>query len=155
MATLICCAVLVFNGCTGKDGAPGATGPAGATGNANVQTAFGLAYSNLWVNQGTYYSYAFTNTSISNADNDDVMAYCQTSTGGAYFALPTTSFLIGGDNLAFSYTNSLITFYYVYSSAPTITVNFKVVVIPPGLRTNPNVNIKDYESVKKALDLKD
>jgi hypothetical protein len=155
MAAFMFIAVLVFNGCKGKDGAPGATGPTGATGNANVHTGTVTVSPGSWsLLQAGEYTTSYTDASLTDANNDGVEAFVSFSSG-QWLPLPLTYVFFSGDQLLYGYQNGAVTFIYEYTSAPTSSMNFKVVVIPPGMRTNPNVNVKNYESLKKALNLKD
>ena len=148
MVMLMSITAILFNGCKGKDGAPGATGPAG---NANVHSGTVSVTPGSWSNPQTgEYTAAFSDPSLTNATVDGVEAFISPD-GVTWLAIPQTSLLVNGDNMSYAYQNGAVTFIYLYTSAPTVTVYLKVVVIPPALRTNPNVNYKNYESLKKAF----
>lgn len=149
----------VFSACT-KEGPPG---PAGEDGNAEVHTVLLNANSFAW--DGTYYwRYAtWSNVSILTADvnaSGAVMLY-ETNGSGGWFAVPY-SFNLGNDVSAhtfFQHATGQVRVYVALSddSDPgSYSSTFKLVCIPSSARkAHPDLNLTDYEEVKKTFHLKD
>ncbi len=151
--------VLMFGACTKpKDGAPGAQGPQG---NANVQsntftvTSWGYTAPDYYVN--------LSESSITqDIINTGAVLVYQTN-GTTNVQLPYTVY----PNSTYSETwVSLITVGNVkilvedsdqtQPNNPGAGIQFKVVVMASrSMLQNPHVNFKDFESVKKAFNLKD
>ncbi len=158
MATLIGVSALVLNGCSGKDGAPGAQGPEG---NANVLT---MAYSIL-PSQWAYSSPVLWVDLIDNDITADIMnsgavlVYMENgsyTTQLPYTYYPTTT-----------YSETMSAIHYLGNVEIDIQdsdagtpgtpgpISFKVVTLSSRkMLQNPHVNFKDYESVKRAFNLK-
>jgi hypothetical protein len=150
-------AAITFNGC--KKGDTGPAGTAGTNGVANISNSVVTVYPADWQNIGTgYWGVGINNSNIVSATNDAVFGYMQlpTSSVTAFIALPTSNMLAGGDQVLYSYSAGKFQLYYQYATAPTTSIQIKMVVIPPaGRLANPNVNYKNYEEVKKVFNLKD
>jgi hypothetical protein len=149
--------VLMFGACTkAKDGAPGTNGTNGvngANGVANISTRLYTVTPGSWSSSGSgVWTYSATDLDITDFNVDAVMVYYYG--GSSYFAIPATSLLIGGDNLVFSFSTNQINLIYLNSTAPTITTQYKVVVIPPAMK-KPNIDYKNYAAVKAAYNLID
>jgi hypothetical protein len=141
-------------------------GPAGPAGNANVSsTTFSV---NTWSWNSPYYyaNFSVPDLTSSNINSAAVLVYFST-TSGTWFAVPYTQYTstydyhmgfsnsIGNVQVTWIYDNSLSS-----GSDPNTyygtSVRYKIVVIPPAERkANPNLNVRDYNAVKKAFNLKD
>lgn len=143
---LMSLAVVVMIGCSkpkdgaqGPQGVSGTNGTNGTNGNANVKSDF--IYATVWVSAGTnLYSCKISVPDISDALNDAVMLYYQPPASSSYFALPASSLINAGDELSFSIQNGFVTMFYSSSKAPG-QMGFKVVVIPPAMKKNYNVEL--------------
>lgn len=153
--------VTTFLSACKKEEVVGPTGPAGADGNANVKSVTFSSVAADWTGDGAA-GYSITiNSSIITADivaSGAVLCYMDIS--GTTYALPY-SYLYNG------YTRHML---YTYETG-SVTVNrrdddgattnpgssmakIKVVAISSsGLIQNPNVDLSNYEEVKKAFDL--
>ena len=155
---LIGVSAIVLNGCSGRDGAPGAQGPEG---NANVLT---MGYSILpsqWAYSSPVLWVDLVDPDIT-ADimnSGAVLVYKENgsfTTQLPYTYYPTTS-----------YTETMSATHYVGNveidiedsdgAAPATPgpITFKVVTMSSRkLLQNPHINFKDYESVRRAFNLK-
>lgn len=155
-------AILTFNGCKGKDGAPGAQGPAGTNGNANV-TSGTVTVSN-WTYDGTNKLYKATiiDNNITQAIVDEGVVLVYLISGGGNLALPVTiyptstysetiSFVYGLQQVVLSIQDSDLT-----QPGTPGSINFRVVKIAPsGIIAHPDVDFKNYTQVKAAFNLND
>lgn len=153
-------ASLIISSCA-KDGE---TGPAGKDGNANVQSILLNATSSSWGFDNTYKwsSATWTGVSIltSSTINSGAMMLYEGGSGN-WLAVPYT-FSIGTTGISFN------SFYEVIPNSITVynqlsdgsnpspgAVQYRLVCIPPaGLAAHPEVDLKNYEQVAKAFDLK-
>ena len=148
-------------GPAGPQGPAGTNGTNGTNGNANVtSTTFSATFT--W--DGTNYWRSATVGSISIltseiVTNGAVLLYL--NDGGNYTAIPVTMSLGGSvvEDVWFTYSTNQISIVFEDSdeSDPgTGTINFKLVCIDAtAMATHKNVNLKNYEEVKKAFQLKD
>lgn len=158
MAVVMSITAILFNGCAGKDGAPGAQGPQG---NANVLSytfsvsSWTYTAPNLWadlvdpditsdvINNGAVLVY------INNGGNLTQLPYTYYPTN-TYSETMSAIHSVG--NVQINLTDSDLN----PPGIPSSTLVFKVVTLPSRKPlSNPHINFKDYESVKKAFDLKD
>lgn len=154
-------AAIIFNGCKGKDGAPGATGPAGSNGtdgNAIIHLTLTI-HSTDWVWNSIYNQWFFNYYTTVNSQS---AVNCYVLSGNGEEAMPyynqsdgtTLSF---ADNL---YSNpGFIKFEYYNLTAslsrPLSDKLIYIVCIPPHMMIqHPEVNLKNYQEVKKVFNLK-
>ena len=160
MTMLVGVSAIVLNGCSGRDGAPGAQGPEG---NANVLT---MGYSILpsqWAYSSPVLWVDLVDPDItSNIMNSGaVLVYMES--GGNTTQLPITSFYTSPA----TYTETMTATHYLGNveidiedsdaGAPGTPgpISFKVVTMSSRkLLQNPHINFKDYESVRRAFNLK-
>jgi hypothetical protein len=142
-----------------KDGETGPAGPAGANGtngtNGTVDittTEFTVTSSSWTMVSNNLYSATITDPAITDQDKDLVMIYGKEAID--WYAIPTINFDVVGDALTYSYLNTTINLFYQYTSAPTFTSTFKVVVIPYAKRKK-NVDYGSYSAVKEVYNLHD
>ena len=165
MTALMYFAVLLFNGCSGKDGAPGAAGPTGAQGNANVQyTIFQMPNAN-WSWNGSYLTATLNDPLITESIiNTGVVLVYVVDSSQDNFQLSARE--VHAISATVSQTESLdilvgqvmIQLQNTDGSQPTYLGSsmFKVIVMPSRKPlSNPHINFKDFESVKQAFNLKD
>ena len=137
-------------GDTGPAGSAGTNGTNGTNGVANITSAIYPVTPGSWSNPSTdVYTVSYTNSAISDANHDGIEVFISTN-GSIWFGLPSTNLISSGDNVEFNYSNGQIEFLYIFTSAPTSTLDFKVVVIPPAImKQHPNTNWSDYNNVIK------
>jgi hypothetical protein len=156
---LLAFTTLLFNGCKKE-------GPAGPAGNANVTaTTFTIS---SWSWSSPYYYVNLTVPALTSANMNAaaVMVYIK-ATGTSWTAVPYTQYDTP-DNyfMGFNTNTNNVQLTWIYDNAfssgddPNVVygtqVRCKVVVIPPAERkANPNINLYDYEAVKKAYHLED
>ncbi|MBS1652965.1 MAG: hypothetical protein JSU07_13250 [Bacteroidetes bacterium] len=144
---------LTFTSCKkGDTGPAGPQGPTGATGNANVQSTTFLNQGFAYVAANSDYEINLTVPAVTSAvmNNGGVLVYFQPSSStGVWLQLPAT---FGGTNIQTGYALGQVGL--ISTSALSILLNVKVVVIPPAM-VKPNVNTKNYSEVKAAYNLKD
>lgn len=167
LIALLAVSALTFTGCKkAKDGETGPAGTNGMDGNANVTAT---TYS---VSTWTYSSPAWSaNLAVPALDPDNintaaVMVYFGSGTN-TWTAAPNTYYNSSGNyfsGFVTSVGNVKVTWIYngVGSGDDpndffgTTTTAIKVVVIPPaGLASHPDVDLKNYESVKHEFSLRD
>lgn len=149
-AVLAGCAKKGDTGPAGPAGPTGSTGPAGS-GVANISINIYHIPPTAWSAASGSYSVTISDASITNADSDAVEASIGSGTG-TWIALPTVNIINSGDNIGFSYLNRLVTLNYIYSSAPSIDMYLKVIVIPPAImKQHPNVDWKDYSQAEAII----
>ena len=159
--------IAIFNGCTkGEDG---------KAGSSNVtSTTFNIA---TWAYRSPYY-YADLNVpglTIDNINSVGVMVYFNaTSNNNIWSALPYTqynspsNYFMGFVTKIDEAAKGVVVVNWFYDSSLSSgddpntfysnIVKFKVVVIPPSaksLKSNSNINYKNYNEVREAFDLKD
>lgn len=182
MIAAIFFAAMIFtfsNGCkkeTGPAGPAGTNGTNGTNGNANVISSSTFALNN-WVdltNDGTNFqcSNAISWSAISQdiKDKGIVMVYLQDNSNLEWIALPySSSFSLGGGYgsvfYSFGINVGLIKIYATgfadagsLSSSDFNSYNFivRAVAIPSSSRmAHPEVDLNNYEEVKKVFNLKD
>jgi hypothetical protein len=144
---------LIFNSCKKpKDGEPG---PAGKDGVANIsQTITTPLSSSDWVSAGTgMWTHTISVSALTDSYSTAVMVYAYIFPN--YFALPCSGLLTSSDHFNYSFQDGSVKIYYSNSTAPTTTLQFRVVVIPPAMQTqNDDIDLKNYEEVKKRFNLK-
>lgn len=164
LATLLCLTLTTFSSCKkaekGEDGPIGLTGATGPAGNANVENYSvdvnpgDWSYNSLY--KRWYYKYY---TSVNS--NSAVLAYVMSGSGkqaipyhehspvDIEFGMATDLFL-ATPYIEFQYTNV-----NSFTTAPTSTRNFYLVVIPPAMiAAHPETDFKNYEEVKATFHLK-
>lgn len=160
-AILVISALALTPGCKkaekGDKGDKGDTGAAGSNGVANIQTY--TAYISNWVPDGTDYtatvSVPIITSEVVSKGTIQVWIDASGGSGASYEALPYAyygfamnyTFSVGQITLRFSELDG--------SQALNPGAGFiKVVAIPPSM-IKPNVNMRDYNEVKAAYNLKD
>jgi hypothetical protein len=149
-----------FTSCT-KDGATGPAGAAGADGKngtngtngvANISSHIYTVASAAWAPDGTgLYTTIITDTAISNVTSDGVQVFCEIASGN-FMALPAPNVLNWGDQVYWDTRSGLVEVLYAFTSAPSGTTNFKIVVIPPAaIKQHPNTNWRNYSEVQAIL----
>jgi len=143
--------IAAFAGCA-KDGATGPTGTNGTNGVANISSNVYSITPGDWSNPQTgEYLVSITDASIGDANTDGIEVFISTN-GTTWLGLPTNNLLVNGDQMEFAYQNGAIILDYLYSSAPTSTLDLKVVVIPPAeINLHPNTNWNDYSQVNAIM----
>ncbi len=123
------------NGLNGSAGATGATGATGANGTANIKTNIYPVTSSGWttISAGASYKVVFADANISDADSDAVSVAVGSAANGPWLEIPTINIVNSGDQMVFGYQNNQASVIYLYTSAPSSTLYFKVTVIPPAL----------------------
>ncbi|MGB3946895.1 MAG: collagen-like protein [Bacteroidia bacterium] len=156
---------LFFAGCKGKDGAPGAQGPQGVQGeqgNANVNYSVFTVASTDW----SYTSPSYTVTNYNGLITQDILdkgaVLVYRSIGGAWQQLPITIYPTSTYSETISYLAELyaltikITDSDLTQPAPPSASTFKIVTVAyRSMLNNPSVDFNNFESVKKAFNLKD
>ena len=144
---------MVLYGCKGDTGPAGATGPEGINGVANISSyIFSVAPSSWHLASGIYYA-PISDTAISNPDGDGIEVFCNPNNNGSWLGLPLENCITNGDDMLFTYSYEEIQFGYIYTSAPSITLYYKVVVIPPSImKKYPNTNWHDYAQVNAIME---
>jgi len=139
-----------LSACTGKDGAPGATGPAGV---ANITSNIYSITPGSWSNPSAgEYVVNISDADITSSNTDGVEVFLGTG-NGIWLGLPASSTLSNGDNLEFDYQDGQIGLIYLFSSTPVVTIDIKVVVIPPAaMNIHPNTNWHDYAQVNAIIE---
>ncbi len=138
------------------------TGPAGEDGkdgNANVVSS--SITSGSWSFVSPSWSQSFTYSAITQdiLDNGAVLVYV--ASGVNYYQLPYTFYPTSSYSRTYNYVHYLggLKVYVTDSDLNTPepgTLKFKVVVIEAsGLMKNPNVDLNNYQAVKKAFNLTD
>jgi len=138
------------------------TGPAGKDGidgNANVVSS--SITSGSWSFVSPSWSQSFTYSAITQdiLDNGAVLVYV--ASGVNYYQLPYTFYPTSSYSRTYNYVHYLggLKVYVTDSDLNTTepgTLKFKVVVIEAsGLMKNPNVDLNNYQAVKKAFNLTD
>lgn len=143
-------------------------GPAGADGSSNVtSTIFNI---NTWYTTTSPYNHHYVDLSVSeltssNINSSAVMAYINTG-DNVWTAIPYTEYDFPSDyHMGFKtgVGNVELTWFYDgsgFGSDPNalygFTVQAKVVVIPPAaMQANSDLDLKNYEAVKKRFNLRD
>ena len=141
----------------GTNGTTGPTGPTGSTGNANVISSIDTIPPGAWFNSSANHWLAGWNVnSITDVWNDVVLVYIHATAGGSWWALPTANYFLANDRIDYSYNTGTVNVQYTNASAPTVSITFKTVVIPPALaHQNPNVDYNDYAQVKSTFHIQD
>ncbi len=151
----------MFASCSKGD--TGAQGPAGTNGVANISTQEYTV--NSWPNETDYtYYVTFSESDITDQDNDAVEVYWATPSVTGWLALPATGIYNAGDELSYGFADNSITFNYYTggSSSPNLppseynTIYFKVTVIPPSIQVKyPGTNWKNASEVANIPEVHD
>jgi hypothetical protein len=150
---------ICLSSCSSKEGPAGPAGTAGKDGNANVKSQIIEVNASEWedIVNGNGYDVSKTCSIITSSivNNGAVLAYVEQD--GAYIALPTRldAFEV---NITYAYEVSTIGFAVEFDNIVPNPENtkFKVVAISSStLIENPNLDLKNYNEVKQALNLKD
>jgi hypothetical protein len=142
-----------FSACSkGDTGATGPQGPAGTNGVTNISSNIYSITPGSWSNPKTgQYVVNIADNAISNANTDGIEVFISTG-GNTWLGLPVTNLLVNGDQMEYVYENGQIVLGYFNSSAPSNTIDLKVVVIPPAqLNLHPNTNWNDYSQVNAIM----
>jgi len=148
--------------CKKEEGPVGPQGLQGETGNANVQSQIITVLPSDWDDEGTWYSAIMPCDLITQEiqESGAVMAYQRGLDPSVYTALPVSAVFIGDTvttHVGFEHTVNEV--YFFIQAAEGVTPQpgertYKVVAIESsGLIANPDVNLYDYEEVKKTFDL--
>jgi hypothetical protein len=138
--------LLVFNSCDKSDTCPaGQAGQNGTNGSVNINSKIFTVDPGEWNSTSSFvWNVTFSDTAIADADKVVVMAYISDSSG-IWWAIPTGSFLAGNDQFDLFYNTGNVTIRYMYTTAPSVTLYVKIVVIPSTMKkAKPNVNIINY-----------
>ena len=160
--TLTLCLValsFLFNSCI-VEGEQGPQGPAGSDGNANVVSS-SLTTSNWsYLSPDWYINFNYDAITQDILDNGAVLLYVKS--GSNYFQLPYTYYPSSTYSRTYTFKHYLGGLsVYVTDSDLTQPLNpglltFKVVVIASSsIAKYPNLDLNNYEEVKKTFDLKD
>ena len=165
-AAILLLVLLSINGCT-KQGAIGPAGEKGDPGNTGVTSTTFMMNNWLWSAPYHYSNLNVPALTTSNASSAAVMVYFNTDGGNNWIALPYTQYHSPSNYyMGFNTNVGIVQVTWVYDSSlssgdnPNVyyssTVRCKVVVIPPAMKlANPDLDIKDYEAVKKRFKLKE
>jgi hypothetical protein len=138
------------------------TGPAGEDGkdgNANVVSSSITSGSWSFVSPSWSQSFSYSAITQDILDNGAVLVYV--ASGVNYYQLPYTFYPTSSYSRTYNYVHYLggLKVYVTDSDLNTPepgTLKFKVVVIEAsGLMKNPNVDLNNYQAVKKAFNLTD
>jgi hypothetical protein len=159
IAGLVLTLGLTFTSC--KKAEKGDTGPAGTNGtngNANIENFAITIRPGDWIYSSTYSEWHY-NYYISKNSQSAVLGYIMSGNGKQalpYVSTPSncrytmaTDLFQTTPYIQFQFTN-----FTVATTAPTYDQYLYLVIIPPAF-VKPNVDIKDYNAVKKAYNLKD
>jgi hypothetical protein len=118
-----------------KTGPAGPTGPAGANGVANITTTTFTVTPGQWntITAGASYQTMLSVSALTNANTDNIEVSATGNMSAGWGILPVSNLIYNGDEMAIVYRNGQVEVDYFYSSAPTVTVYFKVSVIPPAM----------------------
>lgn len=158
---LFTASILLITGCKkGKDGEPGKDG------STNVISKLFSATSASWSNNGSYW-YAFLTVPDLTTDNINsaaIQVFFSTS-NNSWTAVPYTEvassnyfmgFITKPNNIEVTWENNTSLGSNPNSFYTATTVQFKVVIIPAAARlANPNVDLNNYNEIKKTFNLKD
>ncbi|MDP2386162.1 MAG: hypothetical protein Q8M29_07310 [Bacteroidota bacterium] len=161
--------VILTNGCSkqGPIGPKGDEGKVGNNGNANVSSATFTMSSWFWSAPYYYADLSIPELTTTNANTAAVMVYFNTTGGTTWVALPYTQYHspynyymgfntgVGNVEVTWFYDSSLSS-----GSDPNAfygtTIKCKVVVIPPAIKKkHPDLDLTNYEAVKKCFNLAD
>lgn len=144
-------AIIIFEGCT-------KTGPAGPAGNANVSNS--IVYANAWIlnTPGTMFSTQININSITQAilDKGAVAVYTTNNNGQSWRALPCS---VTGLEYNFIISLGSLEIDISKTDGSTLSTNpgpleFKVVCIAGSvIKSNPGLDLTNYQSVNKKLQL--
>ena len=150
-----------------KKAEQGPKGEDGKNGNANVKTKIYTVTPGLWNgNSTTPYEVTVNVPEISNAETEAVIIYYSDAPSGNYWYPLATEYSTSGSGSSlsvFQFTGAIktgrldLSWVDYYSSAyhaPSGTLYFKIVVIPPA-KVISSVDTKNYTQVKAAYNLKD
>lgn len=154
---LIC--AIFFQSCI-VEGEQGPQGPAGEDGNANVQSS-SLTTSNwTYLSPDWYINFTYSAITQDILDNGAVLVYVKS--GSNYFQLPYTFYPNSSYSRSYTFKHYLGGLTVVVTDSDWLQspnpglLTFKVVVIASSaIAKHPNVNLKNYDEVKKTFELKD
>jgi hypothetical protein len=164
---MLCAAALSFLLLTGcEKGDNGTSGVKGLDGNANIFNKTYPVSSSQWNYGGKYWyiDLPVDELTISTASTAGVMVYW--GGGNNWMALPYTHVnTLGNYFMGFVTAVDIVEVRWTYNLAgkgddPCTELggnfDFKVVVIPPSvMMKNPNLNVRDYQEVKRVLKLEE
>lgn len=163
LASVVLVSTMLFNGCTkegqqGPQGIQGAQGTSGKDGSANVQSISITIHSWDWKYSSTYkqWYYNYSNSSnyqsavigyVMSGNGKQVLPYVDNVSSVRY---TMATYLFGiPPSIQFQFTN-----YNSPTTAPSSDEYFYLVIIPPAMKkANSNVNLNNYEEVKKYYNL--
>lgn len=143
---------VILSGCKGDTGPQG---PAGNNGAVNVTNTTYTAIPGVWNASGQWWYVDVSVPYLTDASRDLVQVYIQTNGSGSdWWALPAKDLVNNGDNFQFSYVAGSVRLWYTFTSGPSSTWNYRIVVVPPDL-ARPNINYSNYSEVKANYNLQD
>jgi hypothetical protein len=155
LKTCIVVTALLFNSCIGEQGP---VGPAGEDGNANVKSSSLTTSGWNYLSPDWYINFSYNAITQDILDNGAVLVYVQS--GSNYFQLPYTFYPSSTYSRTYTFKHYLGGLsVYVTDSDLTQPANpglltFKVVVIASSaLAKHPNVDLNNYNEVKKTFEL--
>ncbi len=153
--TCILISGLLFNSCIGEQGPQG---PAGKDGNANVQSSSLTTSSWSYLSPDWYINFTYAAITQDILDKGAVLVYVQS--GSNYFQLPYTFYPSSTYSRTYTFKHYLgglsviVTDSDLTQPANPGLLTFKVVVIASSaLAKHPNVDLNNYNEVKKTFEL--
>lgn len=140
-------------GCTktGPQGLTGPEGPTGASGVANISSSIFSVVPGAWNTTTDGYGVNITDNDLSDASTDGVEVFFSVDQT-TWYGLPESSLIHSGDNMEYAYAAGQVTILYAYSTYPSVTTYYKIVVIPPSImKQNPNTNWHNYNQVNALI----
>jgi hypothetical protein len=141
-------------------GCKGDKGPTGPMGNANVKSFRFTVTASDWNYGGTrvvYYDKATSLITNNILDNGTVILYYELS-AGVWVSLPNSFYKLNGTSYSINYACALEKIEVVigspdqYAADLKLSETFKAIIID-GTTSLPKINYKNYEEVRKALNL--
>ena len=158
LVTIVFLIAMTFSNCE-KVTVTGPAGEDGKDGNANVVSSSITSGSWSFVSPSWSQSFSYSAITQDILDNGAVLVYV--ASGVNYYQLPYTFYPTSSYSRTYNYVHYLggLKVYVTDSDLNTSepgTLKFKVVVIEAsGLMKNPNVDLNNYQAVKKAFNLTD
>jgi hypothetical protein len=153
--TCILISALLFNSCIGEQGPQG---PAGKDGNANVQSSSLTTSSWSYLSPDWYINFTYPAITQDILDKGAVLVYVQS--GSNYFQLPYTFYPTSTFSRTYTFRHYLGGLSVYVTDSDLIQpdnpglLTFKVVVIASSaLAKHPNVDLNNYNEVKKTFEL--
>lgn len=167
--------IFTFSSCTSDDGGMGPQGPQGPPGEPGedglIGTVFDVEGDFTAANDYTLFAEYADFTSVEVFESDVVLVYLRVGEDGTsggepvyvWRLLPQTYYVDGGTmQYNYDYTFFDLNIFLdadvdlaSLGAAFTQDQVFRVAIVPAAFASNPNVNVSDYNSVMKALDLKE